>query len=128
MVKCLISIIPGDGTLNEVLVGMYNRTDHKSVPVGVIPSGTKAPQLSIVIARVLLGSIATYDEFRITGSTDTVACTLHGTRDSFTAVFHVVLGDKRALDIGAIRTPQQTKPMCVGFSDCCLSAPSGLLD
>eukprot|EP00042_Codosiga_hollandica_P042861 m.398570 g.398570 ORF g.398570 m.398570 type:complete len:554 (+) comp56428_c0_seq13:2101-3762(+) len=72
-----IVIFGGDGTLNEVLAGLYSRPDRASVPIAIIPSG----------------------------STDTVACTVNGTRDAVTAVINVLMGHERLLDIGSIFSP-----------------------
>ncbi|XP_012278630.1 ceramide kinase [Orussus abietinus] len=81
--------IGGDGTFAEVFNGLVLRTakDHRidpndsnanflvpSLPVGVIPSG----------------------------STDTLAYSLHGTTDVETAVIHIIFGDTTGLDLSSV--------------------------
>lgn len=81
--------IGGDGTFAEVFNGLILRAakdqqidpndpdaqlPHPSLPVGVIPSG----------------------------STDTVAYSLHGTTDAQTAVIHIIFGDSIGLDISSV--------------------------
>jgi len=38
------------------------------------------------------------------GSTDSVAMCLHGTSDPLTAALHIVLGDRRDIDVSAVHT------------------------
>lgn len=47
------------------------------------------------------------------GSTDAVACTLHGSRSAFTAAMHVCLGDSQQLDLLRVDTAAGTQ-----FSSC----------
>ena len=69
-----IVVYGGDGTLNEVMDGLAARSDGGQVPVAAVPCG----------------------------STDTVACTLHGSRDPATAVMHALLGHRHAMDVNAV--------------------------
>ncbi|XP_046623003.1 ceramide kinase isoform X1 [Neodiprion virginianus] len=84
-----VACIGGDGTFSEVFNGLVLRTvkdkdldpnDPEAVlpppklPVGVIPSG----------------------------STDTVAYSLHGTIDVQTAVIHIIFGDTTGLDLSSV--------------------------
>lgn len=81
--------IGGDGTFSELFNGLISRAawdqridldnpdvrlPRPSIPVGVIPSG----------------------------STDTLAYTLHGTTDVETAVIHIIFGDVTGLDLSSV--------------------------
>jgi len=83
--------IGGDGTFAEVFNGLVLRATrdqqidpndpnvrlpNPALPVGVIPSG----------------------------STDTVAYSLHGTTDVQTAAIHIIFGDSIGLDISSVHT------------------------
>ncbi|XP_076243330.1 ceramide kinase [Calliopsis andreniformis] len=89
-----IVCIGGDGTLAEVINGLVLRASKDqqidpndpdvvlptpSLPIGVIPSG----------------------------STDTVAYSLHGTTDVQTAAIHIIFGDSTGLDISSVHSDQR---------------------
>ena len=70
--------VGGDGTLSEIFTGLLLRTSNQdgqikrpNVRVGVVPAG----------------------------STDAVALSHHGTTDVETAIWHILLGDRRNVDV-----------------------------
>lgn len=86
-----IVCVGGDGTFSEVFNGLILRSARENnvdihdsevvlpppgLPIGVIPSG----------------------------STDTIAHSLHGTTDIETAAIHIIFGDKSGLDICSVHS------------------------
>ncbi|KAK9833420.1 hypothetical protein WJX81_003514 [Elliptochloris bilobata] len=79
-----IVAVGGDGLFQEALNGL----------LAVRGSGGKA---GVAAERMRLGHIPA-------GSTDAVACSLHGTRCATTAALHIALGDRTALDVMRVDT------------------------
>lgn len=65
----------GDGVFHEVFNGMLNAR------------AAAGPELQAALMQLRVAHIPA-------GSTDAVACTLHGTRSVFTAAMHIALGDR----------------------------------
>ncbi|CAD7094183.1 unnamed protein product [Hermetia illucens] len=83
-----ICCVGGDGTFAEVFNGLMQRTLRD---LSLDPQRpTYLPKL-----RIPIGVIPA-------GSTDTVAYCLHGTTDVKTAVIHIILGQKRGLDLSSV--------------------------
>ena len=79
----------GDGVVHEAINGLL------AARAAAAASG--AAELHDALCGLRLAHIPT-------GSTDAVACTLHGTRGAFTAAMHVCLGDSTALDVLRVDT------------------------
>lgn len=73
-----IVAVGGDGVFHEVFNGLLNAR------------ASAGPELSAALGALRVAHIPA-------GSTDAVACTLHGTRSVFTAAMHIALGDRCAV-------------------------------
>ncbi|XP_006566593.1 ceramide kinase isoform X3 [Apis mellifera] len=81
--------IGGDGTLAEVINGLVLRTSRDRQ---IDPNN---PEANLPTPRLPIGVIPS-------GSTDTVAYSLHGTTDVQTAAIHIIFGDSAGLDISSV--------------------------
>ena len=79
----------GDGVFHEAINGLL------AARAAAAASG--AAELHDALCSLRLAHIPA-------GSTDAVACTLHGSRGAFTAAMHVCLGDSTALDVLRVDT------------------------
>lgn len=81
--------IGGDGTFSEMFNGLILRAakDQQIDP--------NDPDVRLPIPDLSVGVIPS-------GSTDTVAYSLHGTTDVETAVIHIIFGDSIGLDISSV--------------------------
>ena len=85
-----VVVVGGDGAFNEVLNGV------------LAARAEAGPERRAALAGLRLGHLPC-------GSTDAVACSLHGTRSVFAAAVHAALGDAAPLDVlrvdvgGAVR-------------------------
>ncbi|KAH0553836.1 ceramide kinase [Cotesia glomerata] len=81
--------VGGDGTFAEVFNGLILRAakDHQVDP--------NNPDVTLLTPKLPVGVIPS-------GSTDTVAYSLHGTTDVQTAVIHIIFGDTAGLDISSV--------------------------
>ncbi|KAF4533092.1 hypothetical protein B566_EDAN003812 [Ephemera danica] len=80
--------VGGDGTLAEVLGGLLIRTARNmgvNLDAGAAPC---SPTLRLAVIPA--------------GSTDAVACSLHGTNDIVTAILHILLGGSKGVDVCCI--------------------------
>ncbi|XP_076634236.1 ceramide kinase isoform X2 [Colletes latitarsis] len=84
-----IVCIGGDGTLAEVINGLVLRTSKDQQ---IDPND---PDVRLPTPRLPIGVIPS-------GSTDTVAYSLHGTTDVETAAIHIIFGDSTGLDISSV--------------------------
>ncbi|KAL4458315.1 hypothetical protein ABPG75_013180 [Micractinium tetrahymenae] len=89
-----IVCVGGDGVFHEALNGLMAAR-------GAAAAAGDA-ELAALLGALRLAHIPA-------GSTDAVACTLHGTRRAFTAALHVALGDSTPLDVLRVDTPQGAK-------------------
>eukprot|EP00775_Hariotina_reticulata_P013622 gene13622-13748_t len=78
--------VGGDGMFSELLTGVLQ---HQHL----------AAALQLRLAHIPAGS------------TDAVACTLHGTRDALTATLHIALGDCTPLDVARLVTLPALQPL-----------------
>lgn len=85
--------IGGDGTLAEVINGLVLRTSKEQQ---IDPND---PEVSLPTPLLPIGVIPS-------GSTDTVAYSLHGTTDVQTAAIHIIFGDSTGLDISSVHSEQ----------------------
>ncbi|KOC62165.1 Ceramide kinase [Habropoda laboriosa] len=85
--------IGGDGTLAEIINGLVLRTSKE---LQVDPNN---PEATLPSPRLPIGVIPS-------GSTDTVAYSLHGTTDVQTAAIHVIFGESTGLDISSVHKDQ----------------------
>lgn len=85
--------IGGDGTLAEVINGLVLRASRDRQ---IDPNNSEA---ILPTPRLPIGVIPS-------GSTDTVAYSLHGTTDVQTAAIHIIFGDKTGLDISSVHSDQ----------------------
>ncbi|XP_008556292.1 ceramide kinase isoform X2 [Microplitis demolitor] len=85
--------VGGDGTFAEVFNGLILRAakDHHVDP--------NNPDVTLPTPKLPVGVIPS-------GSTDTVAYSLHGTTDVQTAVIHIIFGDTTGLDISSVHGDQ----------------------
>ena len=81
--------VGGDGVFHEAINGL--------LAARVAAAARGAAELRDALCSLRLAHIPA-------GSTDAVACTLHGTRAAFTATMHVCLGDSTALDVLRVDT------------------------
>ncbi|KAL4423103.1 hypothetical protein ABPG77_004786 [Micractinium sp. CCAP 211/92] len=89
-----IVCVGGDGVFHEALNGLMAARGSAAA--------TGDAELAALLGALRLAHIPA-------GSTDAVACTLHGTRRAFTAALHVALGDSTPLDVLRVDTPQGPK-------------------
>lgn len=87
----------GDGVFHEALNGLLEA--RAAAAASAAPG---AGELSAALGALRLAHIPA-------GSTDAVACTLHGTRSAFTAAMHVCLGDSSPLDVLRVDAAGGTK-------------------
>lgn len=93
-----ICCVGGDGTFAEVVNGILFRT-MKDLDLDMRkPQYIPKPKIPVAVIPA--------------GSTDTVAFSLHGTCDVLTAAIHMVLGQKRGLDICSVQNPQGLIRFC----------------
>lgn len=145
IVRQLLSGTDTDHTIDQAAAGLRQASeaagvaleDADGVPTASGRHRTARPTLDGVVAiggdglfhEIVNGvlelraanSVAMGPGFRIghipAGSTDAVACTLNGTRSTFTAAVHVVLGDSVPLDVLRL-DPQVGRP---DFATCMVS-------
>ncbi|KOX79352.1 Ceramide kinase [Melipona quadrifasciata] len=86
--------IGGDGTLAEVINGLVLRASRDRQ---VDPNN---PEADLPTPRLPIGVIPS-------GSTDTVAYSLHGTTDVQTAAIHIIFGDNTGLDISSVHSDRR---------------------
>lgn len=89
-----IVCVGGDGIFHEVLNGLLQARAAAAADPG-------AAELAALLGGVRLAHIPA-------GSTDAVACTLHGTRSAAAAALHVCLGDCAPLDVLRVDHPGST--------------------
>lgn len=77
----------GDGTFSEVFNGLIFRTIKDLNMDRLRPDYIPKPKLPIGIIPA--------------GSTNTIAYCIHGTTDILTSVIHIILGQKRGLDLSS---------------------------
>ncbi|XP_042308351.1 LOW QUALITY PROTEIN: ceramide kinase-like [Sceloporus undulatus] len=81
--------VGGDGTFNEVMHALLDRTQRKA---GILEDDTEAELLS---PRLRIGIIPA-------GSTDCVCFATVGTNDPVTSALHIIIGDSQPLDVCSI--------------------------
>lgn len=89
-----IICVGGDGTFAEVFNGLVLRT-AKDLQIDSDDSNVILPP-----PRIPVGVIPS-------GSTDTLAYSLHGTTDVQTAVIHIIFGDTAGLDLSSVHGTQR---------------------
>lgn len=92
-----IVCVGGDGIFHESLNGLL---EARAAAAASTEPG--AAELAALLGGLRLAHIPA-------GSTDAVACTLHGTRSPFTAAMHVCLGDSCLLDVLRVDTASTTQ-------------------
>jgi diacylglycerol kinase family enzyme len=92
-----IVCVGGDGIFHETFNGLL---EARAAAAASTESG--AVELAALLSSLRLAHIPA-------GSTDAVACTLHGSRSPFTAAVHVCLGDSCLLDVLRVDTASATK-------------------
>ena len=88
-----IVCIGGDGTVAEVINGLVLRTSRDRQ---IDPNN---PEVNLPTPRLPIGVIPS-------GSTDTIAYSLHGTTDVQTATIHIIFGDSTGLDVSSVHNDQ----------------------
>lgn len=88
--------VGGDGILNEIFNGLIKRA---ALEAGL---NVNEPEVTLPQPKVRIGIIPA-------GSTDSVAASLHGTDHLETAILHIILGDKRAMDVNSVFSDGQLK-------------------
>nr|XP_031847729.1 ceramide kinase isoform X3 [Nomia melanderi] len=88
-----IVCIGGDGTLAEVINGLVLRTTKEQ------QIDANDPEVRLPTPPLPIGVIPS-------GSTDTIAYSLHGTTDVQTAAIHIIFGDSTGLDISSVHNDQ----------------------
>lgn len=101
-----IVCVGGDGIFHECLNGILEA--RAAATASTAPG---AAELAALLGSLRLAHIPA-------GSTDAVACTLHGSRSPWTAAMHVCLGDSSPLDVLRVDTTSTTK-----FASCIAGGP-----
>ena len=86
-----IVAVGGDGLFHEVTRGLVSSMEELDL-YGMDPLGIRLAHIPC-------------------GSTDAVACSLHGSRSAFNAAAHVALGDSTALDVARITISTKPQPV-----------------
>ncbi len=92
-----IVCVGGDGIFHETFNGIL---EARAAAAASTEPG--AAELAALLGGLRLAHIPA-------GSTDAVACTLHGSRSPWTAAMHVCLGDSCPLDVLRVDTASTTK-------------------
>ena len=92
-----IVCVGGDGIFHETFNGIL-----EARAAAAASSEPGAAELAALLGGLRLAHIPA-------GSTDAVACTLHGSRSPWTAAMHVCLGDSCPLDVLRVDTASTTK-------------------
>lgn len=93
-----VCCVGGDGTVAEVINGLIFRAICDADMDARQPSYVPKPTLPVAIIPA--------------GSTDTVAYSLHGTADVRTAAIHLILGQRRGVDICSVRNREGVIRFC----------------
>nr|XP_014092462.1 ceramide kinase [Bactrocera oleae]XP_036229324.1 ceramide kinase [Bactrocera oleae]XP_036229325.1 ceramide kinase [Bactrocera oleae]XP_036229326.1 ceramide kinase [Bactrocera oleae]XP_036229327.1 ceramide kinase [Bactrocera oleae]XP_036229328.1 ceramide kinase [Bactrocera oleae]XP_036229329.1 ceramide kinase [Bactrocera oleae] len=93
-----VCCVGGDGTVAEVINGLIFRAICDAGLDARQPPYVPRPTLPVAIIPA--------------GSTDTVAYSLHGTADVRTAAIHLILGQRRGLDICSVRNREGVIRFC----------------
>ncbi|TRY74775.1 hypothetical protein TCAL_09510 [Tigriopus californicus] len=88
--------VGGDGILNEIFNGLIKSAAREA---GL---DVNEPAVTLRQPKVRIGIIPA-------GSTDSVAASLHGTDHLETAILHIILGDKRGMDVNSVYSDGQLK-------------------
>lgn len=92
--------VGGDGVFHEAVNGLL-----QARAAAAAGGAHQAAELSALLSELRLAHIPA-------GSTDAVACTLHGSRSAFTAAVHVALGDAMPLDALRVDVGGHTRFAC----------------
>ena len=88
--------VGGDGMFSELFNGLLLRSmDENRDPEGGEPE--ESSRFEVRAPKLRVGLIPG-------GSTNAVALSLHGTTDVVTAALHILIGDRRNIDVSSVRS------------------------